>query len=422
MSYHEEDLALAKKYIKQGKSMKVTGLLFIVIQIVLGIAMFIWTKSFIGLLVGFALFTVVKWFVERNLAREYIVTKYVGKTVVDQYTTHGGIMGGILRMAGTLIIIVLVNALVVDYVFPVDNFVVAYIYKIGLLWVILHSVIRDVSKIKTGEQIMKEAAEPDQRDVLYRVENVFNDAKDKREKNSIRLGAAMVGVVILLLLVQTIVCWIQGPAIAKKLDMHQAYETYYEKYDGMSDHYAIPKLPEEWFAQVTEQSDAVNYGRFKTKCAVEGTGVITLNGVSQEITMELAYNYSETYGWRLNKANHIHTNIAVTGDGNITGTWYGVGRDKTMNTSDNNELTIVLNKLTTTEVSGSITCERNGETLYTKTFSGTVEESGEYLYITATYDQEDKFYPEIYFTYDVTQDMIYNIDISRDTKLSRVNP
>ena len=107
-------------------------------------------------------------------------------------------------------------------------------------------------------------------------------------------------------------------------------------------------------------------------------------------------------------------------DTNISGSWHGVGRDKTLNNSNDNELTVTLETLTATEVAGSITCVRSGETCYTKTFSGTVEQSGEYLYSTATYDQTDIFYPQIRFTYDSVQDMIYNIDISPVTKLARV--
>ena len=91
-----------------------------------------------------------------------------------------------------------------------------------------------------------------------------------------------------------------------------------------------------------------------------------------------------------------------------------------MNNSSNNELTITLETLTATEVAGSISCARNGETYYTKTFRGTVEESGEYLYITAAYDQKDIFYPEIRFTYDTIQDIICYVDISPDTKFARV--
>ena len=54
------------------------------------------------------------------------------------------------------------------------------------------------------------------------------------------------------------------------------------------------------------------------------------------------------------------------------------------------------------------------------TIRGTVEGSGEYLYITAAYDQKDIFYPEIRFTYDTIQDVICYVDISPDTKFTRV--
>jgi hypothetical protein len=423
MSYYEEDLALTKKYVKQGKSMKRTGTLFIAIQVILGIIMFFWTKSFIGLLAGFALFTVGKWFIERNMEREYLVTKYIGKTVIDEYTTHGGIMGGIVRMAGMLVLLVVINAFVLDYVFPEDNFSIEYIYKLGLLWVILHSIIRDVSKIKTGEQILKETERPNQRDIFQRVQAISKDAEQNKEKKSTRLAVVIVCLTVVLLLVQSVVSWIQSPAIAKELDMYNEYQTYYEEHNGMSNHYAIPVLDANWFEDVAQQEDAVKYSRFKTKCDVEGAGIVSRNGVVQEITMKLAYTYNETYGWRLVKATNLDTSI-VDGNNavstNISGSWYGVGKDKTVNVSNENELTIVLTSLTTSEVSGSITCVKGGNQLYTKTFSGTVEVSGEYFYISATYDQEDKFYPTISFTYDSIQDIICYVDISPDTKFARV--
>ena len=430
MSYYEDDLALTKKYIKQGKNMKRTGILFIMLQVILGSIMLFLTDSLIGLLAGFALFTVGKWFIERNMEREYLVIEYIGKTVTKEYTTHGSAMGGIMRMAGMVVALIIVEAFIIDYIFPEDSFVVNYIYGIGLLWVVLHSIIRDISKIQIGEQILIATRNPDQRDILFKVQTAIEDGEQKKEKNSGRLAGVMIILVVLLLLVQSVVCWIQGASIAKELDMYDEYQTYYTKYDGQYKYESIPKLSEEWFELVTQQKGTVKYSRFKTKCAVEGTGVVVQNGISHEITMKLAYFYNETYGWRLGKAIYLGASVvnggeSGNGDGaafeSITGTWYGIGRDKTANTSDNNELTIVLEKLTDTEVSGSITCERYGETLYTKTFSGTVEVSGEFFYISATYDQEDIFYPTISFTYDSIQDIICYVDISPDTKLDRVN-
>ena len=73
MLNREEDFALTRKYVKQGKSMKTMGVLFIVIQFVLALVIFNWTSSWIGFLAGFALFTVGKWFVERNMEKEYLV-------------------------------------------------------------------------------------------------------------------------------------------------------------------------------------------------------------------------------------------------------------------------------------------------------------------------------------------------------------
>lgn len=426
MSYHEEDKALTKKYIKQAKAMKATGILFIVIQVVLALAVFAWTNSFVGLLVGFALFTVGKWFIEENLAREYLVTKYVGKTIIDEYTTHGGVMGGIIRMAGMVLALVLIKVLLNEFIFPVDSFIVDYMYGIGLLWVVLHSILRDISKIKTGEQILKATQNPDQRDILFRVQDIQNAEEKNNEKNNTRLTVAMIGIVVLLLLAQTVISWVQGATISKELDMYNEYQKFYVEHDGQYRHETIPELSEEWFEQVSQQDETVKFTRFKTKCSVEGTAVDVQNGISYEITMEILYIYSDLNGWQLSEAYCVNSSFAEGDDStpvfeNITGTWHGVGRDKTVNTSDNNELTIVLDKMTTTEVSGSITCERYGEILYTKTFSGTVELYDEYLDIVATYDQEDIFYPTIRFAYDLMQDIIYNIDISPDTKLARVN-
>ena len=423
MSYHGEDRALNKSLKKQGRAMKRTGVLFIFAQVALSIGMFVLLQSTLGLLVGFALFTAAKWFIERIMAREYLVTEYLGKTIMNEYTTHGTALGGLLRLAGVFVLFVVLEAFVADYIFPDTSFFSQAAYRIGLLWVVGISILRDVTKIKAGNAIIAAAETQDAVSAFQEVEEIKAASENQEEDTRGKFSVACVALVVLLLVVQVVVCWIQGPGIAKKLDMHQAYETYYEKYDGTYKYGPIPLLTESWFEQVLQNKDAVKYSRFKTKCRVEGSGTMEQNGVPMEVDMELHYTYTETYGWRLAKAICHSAGVDFdSGDAatNISGTWYGVGRDKTMNNSSNNELTITLETLTATEVAGSISCARNGETYYTKTFRGTVEGSGEYLYITAAYDQKDIFYPEIRFTYDTIQDIICYVDISPDTKFARV--
>ena len=172
MSYHEEDRALNKSLKKQGRAMKRTGILFIVAQVALSISMFVLLKSTLGLLVGFALFTVAKWFIERNMEREYLVTEYLGKTIVNEYTTHGTALGGLLRMAGVFVLFVVLEALVADYIFPDTSFFFQVAYRIGLLWVVGISILRDVTKIKAGNAIIAAAELQDAVTAFQEVEEI----------------------------------------------------------------------------------------------------------------------------------------------------------------------------------------------------------------------------------------------------------
>ena len=122
MPYHGADRALNKSLKKQGRAMKRTGILIIFAQVALSIGMFVLLQSTLGLLVGFALFTAAKWFIERNMAREYLVTEYLGKTIMNEYTTHGTALGGLLRLAGVFVLFVVLEAFVADYIFPDTSF------------------------------------------------------------------------------------------------------------------------------------------------------------------------------------------------------------------------------------------------------------------------------------------------------------
>ncbi len=422
MSSSGNDRTLSQTLRKQGRTMQITGFLFILIQLALSVAMFVILKSNLGLLIGFALFTLSMWFIKDSLDRVYLVTEYRGREIVREYTTHGTVLGGLLRLAGVFLLFMVLEAFVADYIFPDTGFFMQIAYRVGLFWVVGIALLRDVNRIKTGSDILRAAREPNEVLAWQMAEEAKAASEDREDNQRTGFSVGCILLVILLLVIQIVMFAVQGSGIAEQLDMHAAYTAFYERHDGMYDYEQLPLLSEEWFEEALADGAEVKYSRFHTKCRMEGSAILMQDGVPIKISMELHFIYSEDYGWRMAKAYCLESGVDFdsTGDRNISGSWYGVGRDKTMNASDNNELTITLETLTATEAVGSITCQRNGDTYYTKTFRGTVEDHGDYLYIVAAYDQKDMFYPEIRFCYDVVKDQIYNIDISPDTKLSKV--
>lgn len=426
----DKEESIAKSYMKQGRVMKLAGLLSIAMEVTLAVLFYHWFHSVLAMLVGLGVFTVASWFVFVNISKEYQVTRYeVTETTwgkqsrkIGEFTRNGSVIGGLFRMVLFYLAVVLfTEGVIKTIIFPEDVLVNWVIYITLILGLVAYSIMRDVTKIKLGHEITKAARGGDRYFLSQDIEAIRDGIEDKEAERTASIIVSMGTIIVVALLVQTIICLVQAPGIKKQLDPYRSYDSHCERNDGSTLYGDIVDLPEEWFEQALQDKDALKFSRFKTKCKLVGTGPKAQNGFVYDITMEIRYVYRDGYGWRVASAEKLGSELVSAEIPEvITGSWTGIGRDRMANARDDNEVTITLEKLTETEAIGTITCVLNGEVLYTKGFTGTVTCQNYVYEVEAVMDSLNGFWERFYFVYSAYGDTITFLETSPDMQLIHV--
>ena len=393
----EQDIFETRSFIRELKKSRLICIIKTAITIALFVAASVlFTKSLLASLVFFALFLVVKKFVQ------------IGSSVIGEY--YNGITGryelGDQGFLGFLVGLVVAYALLLgvqalnDFLFPPYFFIMPFAILVGLVIWLLGPILSDIYFIIESSVMIKNPPLAE----TFSLSEYTTEGKVGRFINvasKIKIFAVL-ALIIGALLTQTVQYSIEAPKLLAELDRQAVYAKY-------SEENAVVKIPEEEF----ENPDERDYKRFKAKCIdtyifdIDNGGVKTYNEVT------VTYNYDN--GWKVTDYEAYSSILSVE----LSGTWKGMGRDAHFGTPDYSaEITVTIDRMTETEAEGSMSSiiPGNPEAVYKSKFTATVEQVKDrdddgilqtYYVMSATTEEERSWGEKgVRFTYNVGTDKL----------------
>ena len=386
-----------KDFLKEMKTARLVTIFKTIITLALfaGVAIFI-SKSVIVTLIFLAIFLIIKKFVQ------------VGKSVV--YESYNQFIRGFqiadAGFIGFLIGIVVVYAGLLgvqklnDILFPPYFFIMQFAIVACLILWLMGPVFADIYFIIESSVMIKNPPETESF-LLSEYMEQGNVGKFQKTVSRIKV-IAFFTIVLGALLAQTAQYLVESPKLLAELDREAVYTAYAEEN-------AAIKVSGEKF----DNPDSREYKRFKAKCIDTYIFDSDNGGVKTHNTVTVTYNYKNK--WVVDDYD-IETELLSI---NLSGTWKGLGEDKYyIGNSDQFQFTLVIDKMTESEASGSFKSVPPGDDAvnqFSCTFTGTVEKKTEYddndneqIYytITATTNKPRGWGDEktIFFTYHVGTD------------------